>query len=64
MSEFAARVKAPAVVLHIGSIEMKNYTDKLLEMLARGEKPPNEFSRDEVAEILIDSMKEESATDG
>ncbi len=36
--EFAARVKAPAVVLHLGSIEMKNYTDKLLDMVARGEK--------------------------
>ena len=28
--EFAARVKAPVVVLHSGSIDMKNYTDKLL----------------------------------
>jgi sugar phosphate isomerase/epimerase len=36
--EFAARVKAPAIVLHLGSIDMKNYTDKLLEMLERGEK--------------------------
>src|SRR6266446_3832502 len=34
--EFAARVKAPVVVLHLGSIEMKDYTDKLLEMLERG----------------------------
>jgi ATP sulfurylase len=34
------------------------------EMLAAGEKPPHEFSRDEVAEILIESMKEESATNG
>src|SRR3989475_4498318 len=36
--ELAARVKAPVVVLHSGSIEMKNYTDKLLEMVACGEK--------------------------
>src|SRR5206468_5731284 len=36
--EFAARVKAPLVVLHLGSIEMRNYTDKLLEMVARGDK--------------------------
>jgi sugar phosphate isomerase/epimerase len=36
--EFAERVKAPLVVLHVGSIEMKDYTDRLLEMLARGEK--------------------------
>ena len=36
--EFAVRVKAPLVVLHVGSIEMKNYTDKLLEMAGRGER--------------------------
>src|SRR5678816_4810449 len=36
--EFAARVKAPAVVLHAGSIDMKSYTDKLIEFVARGEK--------------------------
>src|SRR5579864_9495961 len=35
--EFASRVKAPVVVLHLGSIDMKNYTDKLLDMVARGE---------------------------
>jgi sugar phosphate isomerase/epimerase len=36
--EFAARVKAPAVVLHSGSIDMKNYTDKLLDLIVRGER--------------------------
>jgi sugar phosphate isomerase/epimerase len=36
--ELAARVKAQAVVLHLGSIEMKNYTDKLVELAAHGEK--------------------------
>lgn len=36
--EFAARLKAPVVVLHSGSIEMKDYTDRLLELVARGEK--------------------------
>jgi sugar phosphate isomerase/epimerase len=34
----AVRLKAPLVVLHLGSIEMKDYTDKLLEMVGRGEK--------------------------
>src|ERR1043165_9300040 len=36
--EFAERVKAPMVVLHLGSVEMKDYSGKLKEMLARGEK--------------------------
>jgi sugar phosphate isomerase/epimerase len=43
--EFAARVKAPAVVLHLGSIEMKNYTDKLLGMAARGAKGTPKYER-------------------
>src|SRR4030095_14061961 len=36
--DFANRVKAALVVLHAGSIEMKEYTDKLLELVGRGEK--------------------------
>ena len=43
--EFATRVKAPVVVLHLGSIEMKNYTDKLLEMVARGEKDTPKYEK-------------------
>ena len=43
--EFAARVKAPLVVLHVGSIEMKNYTDKLLKMAARGEKETSKYRK-------------------
>ncbi len=43
--EFAARVKAGAVVLHIGSIEMKDYTGKLLEMAARGEKESPKYQK-------------------
>jgi len=43
--EFAARVGAPAVVLHLGSIEMKNYTDKLLELLARDKKQTPKYEK-------------------
>src|SRR5213075_1935302 len=43
--EFAVRVKAPLVVLHLGSIEMKNFTDKLLEMLERGEKETPKYEK-------------------
>ena len=43
--EFAERVKAPIVVLHLGSIEMKDYTDKLKEMLARGDKNSAKYDK-------------------
>jgi sugar phosphate isomerase/epimerase len=43
--EFAARVKAPLVVLHSGSIEMKNYTDKLLDLVARGAKETPKYAK-------------------
>jgi sugar phosphate isomerase/epimerase len=43
--ETAVRVKAPLVVLHLGSIEMKEYTDKLLEMVGRGEKETPKYEK-------------------
>jgi len=43
--EFASRVQSPVVVLHSGSIEMKNYTDKLLAMAARGEKETPKYEK-------------------
>ena len=48
--EMAARLKAPLVVLHYGCIEMKDYMEKLLEMVARGERetPKYEKMREEV----------------
>lgn len=36
--EFASRIQAGIVVLHLGSVEMKNYTEKLLSLAAAGEK--------------------------
>lgn len=41
--EFAARVKARAVVLHLGAIEMKDYTRKLEQMAAKGERGSPKF---------------------
>jgi sugar phosphate isomerase/epimerase len=39
--DFAVRVKAPLVVLHLGRMELKDYTGKLSEMLERdGKKTP------------------------
>jgi len=43
--EFAARVKAPAVVQHLGSIEMKDYTDKLLSLVERGKKETPKYTK-------------------
>lgn len=43
--EFAERVKAPLVVLHLGSIEMKDYTGKLSEMLERGKKNSPKYEK-------------------
>jgi sugar phosphate isomerase/epimerase len=43
--EMAARLKAPLVVLHYGRIEMKEYTDKLLEMIMRGEKETAKYEK-------------------
>jgi len=43
--ELAARVKAPVVVLHVGSVELRNYTDKLLEMVGRQEQDTPKYQR-------------------
>ena len=43
--ELAARVKAPLVVLHYGSIDMKEYTDKLIDMVGRGEKETAKYEK-------------------
>jgi sugar phosphate isomerase/epimerase len=43
--DLAGRVKAPLVVLHLGSVDMRNYTDKLLELVARGEKETPKYEK-------------------
>ena len=43
--EFAARVQASVVVLHSGSIDMKNYTDKLLKLAEHREAAPEKYAR-------------------
>ena len=43
--EFAARVKAPLVVLHLGSMDLKDYSGKLREMLERGEKNSPKYEK-------------------
>jgi sugar phosphate isomerase/epimerase len=43
--ETAARLKAQLVVLHMGCIEMKDYTDRLLDMLGNGEKDSPKYRK-------------------
>ena len=43
--EVAARLQAQAVVLHLGRIDMKEYGDKLLEMLERDKQQSDKFKR-------------------
>ena len=43
--EMAERLKASVVVLHLGSIEMKDYTNRLLEMVARGERETPKYEK-------------------
>lgn len=43
--ETAARVKARLVVLHMGAIEMKDYTDRLIEMVEAGQKDTPKYEK-------------------
>ncbi len=43
--EFASRVSATLVVLHLGSVEMKDYSGKLKEMLGKGEKESPKYAK-------------------
>jgi len=43
--EIAARVKAPIVVLHMGSVDMKNYTDKLIELAEDKKRETPKFQK-------------------
>src|SRR6185503_228799 len=53
--ETAERVKAPLVVLHMGSVEMKDYTDKLLDMVKDGKKDTPKYQK------LCEEMEERRA---
>jgi sugar phosphate isomerase/epimerase len=43
--EMAERLQASAVVLHLGRVEMKSYTDKLLELVERGLQNEPKYQR-------------------
>lgn len=41
----AARLKAQLVVLHMGAVEMKDYTDRLVEMVEEGKRETPKYAR-------------------
>jgi sugar phosphate isomerase/epimerase len=43
--DFAVKVGAPLVVLHFGSMDLKDYTGKLTELLERGERGSPKFQK-------------------
>ncbi len=43
--ELAARVHAPVVVLHYGSVDIKDYTSKLLDLVAAGQKATPKYEK-------------------
>jgi sugar phosphate isomerase/epimerase len=55
--ELAARVKAPVVVLHYGSMELKDYTGRLIDMATCGQKRTPKY--DKLCEEIL--RKRESA---
>lgn len=43
--QLAERVRAPLVVLHLGSVEMKDYTERLIELAAAGKKDTPKYQK-------------------
>lgn len=43
--ETAARVKAPILVLHMGTVDMKDYTEKLIDLAANGKRETPKFQK-------------------
>ena len=43
--ETAASLKAPLVVLHCGAVDMKDYTDKLLDLVAEGKRDTPKYEK-------------------
>ena len=57
--ELAERVKAKLVVLHMGAVEIRDYTDKLIEMVGEGHRETPKYRRlCEEAEVKREARKE------
>jgi sugar phosphate isomerase/epimerase len=54
--ETAAKLKAQLVVLHMGSVDMKDYTDRLIELIQDGKKETPKFEK-----LLAEALKKREA---
>jgi sugar phosphate isomerase/epimerase len=54
--EFATRVEAKLIVLHFGSMDLKDYTGKLAAMLERGERKTPKYEK-----LLVEAAKAREA---
>ncbi len=57
--DFAGRVQAPAVVLHLGSMELKDYTGRLCDLLERDGTPTPRFEK-----LLAEAVAKREAAKG
>lgn len=58
--ETAQRVKASLVVLHLGAIEMRDYTDKLTELVAAGQQLTSKYEK--LCAEVIDKREQRKET--
>lgn len=61
--ETAARLKAPLVVLHMGSVDMKDYTDKLIGLIEDGKRDTPKFQKVSEEVVLKRAKKKEDYVD-
>lgn len=55
--EFAASLGAPFVVMHLGEIEMRDYTEKLLKLFAEGRAETPKFERVRLKALTVRAKK-------
>ena len=56
--DFAASLGAPAVVLHLGSVEMRHYTEKLMLLFAQGRSATPKFERVRQRALAVRAQKQ------
>ena len=57
--DFAASLSAPVVVLHLGAIEMRRYTEKLLDLFAAGRAQTPKFERVREKALAVRAKKQQ-----